>query len=204
MALGIPFGTLIVVIILLSGGDVFGTDAKYALFMILLLFALTYLMTLIIYGGKYAPGFIVDKEGVTNYTQAGQAKKNKGINTLLIVFGLFNGNFSAAGAGVLAQSRQVVRVKWKNVRYIRYYPRQSTMMIKGGFAEKIAVFCTKENYEDVAQAMRKYLDAAQKKSGSKKKRHESKNPDNFGALYIYLGVLLIWVMLFPESEAGGD
>jgi hypothetical protein len=31
LALGIPFGVVIVVIIITAGGDIFGTDAKFAL-----------------------------------------------------------------------------------------------------------------------------------------------------------------------------
>jgi hypothetical protein len=157
LALGIPFGTLIALIIILAGGDVMGTDAKYALFMIVLLFVLTYLLTLILYGGKYAPGFIVDKNGATNYTQAAQTKKNRVMNTILIVLGLFKGNFTAMGAGVLAQSRQVVRVKWKNVRWVKYYPREHTILLQGGFAEKIAIFCTCENYGLAEKMVKEYL-----------------------------------------------
>jgi len=166
LALGIPFGTVIAVIVILSGGDVMGTDAKYALFLIILLFALTYLLTLILYGGKYAPGFILEKSGVTNYTQAGQAKKNRVLNSIVIVFGLMKGNFTAAGAGMLAQSRQVMRIKWKNVRWVKYYPRENTIMIKGGFAEKISLFCTAENYAEAERAVRGYLEAARAKKGT--------------------------------------
>lgn len=168
LALGIPFGALIAIILILSGGDVMGTDAKYALFLIVLLFALTYLMTLLLYGGKYAPGFVVDKTGVINYTQTAQEKKNRIVNSIVIVLGLFRGNFTAAGAGVLAQSRQVVRVKWRSVRWAKYYPREHTILIKGGFAEKIAVFCTDENYGQVEAMVRENLQAARAKAGAGK------------------------------------
>jgi hypothetical protein len=165
MAIGIPFSVLIVIIIVLAGGDILGTDAKYALFLIVLLLVLTYLLTLFVYGGKYAPGFVVDREGITNYTQSSQAKQNKIMNTILIILGLYQGNFTAMGAGMIAQSRQVLRIKWKNVRWIRYYPREHTIMVKGGFAEKIALFCTEENYEEVANLARERIEAVQEKNG---------------------------------------
>src|SRR6056297_1689873 len=95
VAIGIPFGLLVLAIIIISGGDIMGTDAKYALFLIGLLFVVTYIIIMIIYSGKYAPGFIVDDKGITNYTQRNQGKKNKIINSFLIIFGLFGGNFSA-------------------------------------------------------------------------------------------------------------
>src|SRR5659263_101861 len=85
LAVGIPFGIVIAVILIASKGDVFGTDAKYALGMIGLLFLLTFILIIIVYGGKYAPGFIVDDTGIVNYTQAKQAKRSKVINTMLIL-----------------------------------------------------------------------------------------------------------------------
>jgi len=149
IALGIPFGILILFIIFLSGGDILGTDAKYPLFLIGLLFLLTFLFIFIVYGGTYAAGFIIDEKGITNYTQKHQAKKNKIINSLLIFLGLFSGRYSAAGSGFLAQQRQTVRIKWRDIRKVTYYPKDFTIMISGGFSQKIALFCTPKNFERV-------------------------------------------------------
>jgi hypothetical protein len=55
LAVGLPFGIVIALIIITAKGDIFGTDAKYALGLIVLLFLLTFLLIMIIYGGKYAP-----------------------------------------------------------------------------------------------------------------------------------------------------
>jgi hypothetical protein len=156
-AIGIPFGVLVIVIIFLSGGDIMDTDAKYALFLIFLLFIITYIIIIIIYGGKYAPGFIIDDKGITNYTQDNQGKKNKIINTILIIFGLYGGNFSAAGSGVIAQSRQVIKIKWKEIRKVKYYPREYTIIVRGSFNNKLAIFCTKENYAEVENAIKEKI-----------------------------------------------
>jgi len=146
ISIGIPFGILILGIIFLSGGNLMTSDAKYPLFMIALLFAFTYVFIMIIYKGKYAPGFIINDEGIINYTQESQGKKNKIINILTIFLGLFSRNFSAAGAGVLAQSRQVEKIKWQAIRKVKYYPNKNTILVYGGFTQKIAVFCTPKNY----------------------------------------------------------
>ncbi len=151
IAVGIPFGLLVVFMVYVSRGDIFGTDAKYAIGIIAILFTLTSLFLLVVYKGKYAPGFIVDNEGIINYVQSKQAKTNLIVNMLTIILGLFRGNFTVAGAGVLAHSRQVIKIKWKNIRKVKYYPKQYTVYVQGGFAERIAVFCTKENYEDVSK-----------------------------------------------------
>ncbi len=151
LAIGLPFGLLIAILLIVSGGDI-SRDTGYALGMIAALLVLTVLFVLIVYGGRYAPGFIIDESGVTNYTQAKQAKKNKVVNGLAVALGLVSGNFSAAGAGMIAASRQTMRIKWKNIRKVRFDDKRRVILLRGGFAEKIAVFCTPENYA-AAKAM---------------------------------------------------
>lgn len=74
--------------------------------------------------------------------------KDLGI-ALGIPFGLLSGRPSTAGAGILAQSRQSVLVKWKSIRKVKIYPSSKSIVIKGGFAEKIALFCSDDNFEYV-------------------------------------------------------
>jgi hypothetical protein len=155
ISIGIPFGLLILAIIVFSGGNIMDSDAKYALLMIVLLFLFTYFFILIIYKGKYAPGFIINDEGIINYTQTSQGKKNKMINTLTIFLSLFSRNFSAAGAGVLAKSKQTEKIKWKEVRKVKYYPKRNTILVYGGFTQKIAVFCIKDNYSLIEKTIKK-------------------------------------------------
>ncbi len=149
LAIGLPFGIVIAVIIITAGGDIFGTDAKYALGLIALLFILTFFLILIVYGGQYAPGFIIDETGIVNYTQAEHARRSRIINGLLIALGLFSGSSTSVGVGMIAQSKQVMRLRWKNIRKVMYYPKRYTILVRGGYTEKIAIFCTPEKYLDV-------------------------------------------------------
>ncbi len=157
LAIGIPFGIIIAVILLGSNGNVFDTDAKYALLLIGALLLLTFIFIMVVYGGRYAPGFIVDNNGVTNYTQAPQQKKNYIINSLVIALGLFSGNMTAAGAGILANSRQVMNLKWKHIRKTKYDPKRRVIWLRGSLTEKMAVFCTEENYSTVADVIRSHV-----------------------------------------------
>lgn len=149
IALGIPFGLLILVLLIVSGGDVSTDGIGYPLMAIGTLFVLGFLFIMLFYGGKYAAGYIIDAKGILNYTQKTQAKRNKIINTLLVVIGILSGKPSAAGAGILAQSRQSVLVKWKSIRKVKVYPSSKSIVIKGSFAEKIALFCNDDNFEYV-------------------------------------------------------
>ncbi|MEL7658882.1 MAG: hypothetical protein AAGU75_23570, partial [Bacillota bacterium] len=81
--------------------------------------------------------------------QEKHAKRGKIINGLAVALGLFSGNPTVAGAGMIAQSRQVVRLRWKSVQKVKYDPQRHTILVRGGYMEKIAVFCTPENYEEV-------------------------------------------------------
>lgn len=150
-AVGIPFGAIIAYIVIMAKGDVFGTDAKYALLLILLLLVLTFLLVMIVYGGKYAPGFIIDEKGIVNYTCKQQARRGRIINALTIALGLLSGNPTAVGAGMIAQTRQVVAIKWKNIRKVTYDPQALTILVQGGFGERIALFCTQPVYEEAAR-----------------------------------------------------
>lgn len=60
--------------------------------------------------------------------------------------GLFSRNFAVSGAVLLALSKQVKKMKWKDIRKVKHYPRQYTNLVHGGFTQKIALFCTEKNY----------------------------------------------------------
>lgn len=153
IAIGIPFGILL--IFLLS------VQAFYGVGVIAVLFLLTYLFIKIVWGGNYEVGFELDKTGIRSYTLENQARKNRIINTLAVVLGLFSGKPAIAGAGVLAQSRQEVSVKWNNIRKVKYLPQKQAVLLKGGFTENIAVFCTPANYMEVEAFIRSILHEGQ-------------------------------------------
>lgn len=151
LAIGIPFAIVIGVILFAAGAD-----AGYALLLIGLLFLLTFLLLMVLFGGRYAPGFIIDESGITNYTQSKYARRSNKISKLTILLGALSANPTAAGAGLLAQSKQVVRLKWKNIRKTKYDPKRCTIVLSGGIAEKIAVFCTRDNYAQVESVIKEH------------------------------------------------
>ncbi len=148
LAVGIPFGLLVTVLIITSGKSVY---TLYALGLLGALLVLTWLFIMVVYGGKYDVEFVLDEKGALCRTQARQAKKNKIINTLTVFLGLLTGKPAVAGAGILAQSRQQVFIRWNRVKIAKYKPRQRTVLLQGGWAESIALFCTQENYPMVEQ-----------------------------------------------------
>jgi len=154
IAIGIPFGLLIVVLLFTTKANIY---SLYAIGLLAALFLFTYLIIRILWGGKYHVAFVIDGKGVRCYTQKGQAQKNYLLNVLTVVLGALSQKPAVVGAGLLAQSRQDILIKWKNIRKVRYYPGQKVITIKGGFTENIAVFCTKENYQEIEEYVKFHL-----------------------------------------------
>lgn len=148
IAIGIPFGLVALIIGLASGKSVY---TLYGLGLIAALLFFTWLLIIVLYGGKYETEFELDNKGALCRTQAKQAKKNLIINSLTILLGLFSGKPSAAGAGMAAQSRQEVFLKWSHITKVKYKPKSLTILLCGGWTETIALFCTAENYSQIEQ-----------------------------------------------------
>lgn len=148
LALGIPFGLLAMILLLTSGKSIY---TLYALGLIAALLFLTWLFMMVFYRGNYEAEFFLDEKGVLCRTQAGQQKKNRLVNFMALVMGLFSGKPTVAGAGLLAQSRQEVFLGWKQIRKVTYKPGSLSILMRGGWTESIAIFCTKENYPAVEQ-----------------------------------------------------
>jgi hypothetical protein len=72
-----------------------------------------------------------------------------GVGILTVVLGLLSGRPAVAGAGMLAQSRQEVFLRWNRVTKVKYKPKSLTILLRGGWMEQIALFCAAENYSQV-------------------------------------------------------
>lgn len=151
IAIGIPFGLVVVVIGVTSSWSV---DTLHALGLIGMLMLFTWVFTMAVYGGKYEAEFFLDEEGVLCRTQEKQTRKNRIINALTVVGGLLSGKPAVAGAGVLAGSRQSAYLRWNRITKISYQPNRQTILLRGAWTEHIGLFCTKENYARAEQFVR--------------------------------------------------
>lgn len=160
IGLGIPFGLVALLIGYTSGRSVY---TLYSLSLIAALFIFTWLFIMAVYRGKYEAEFVLDGKGALCRTQTRQAQKNRIINTLAIVLGLLSGKPAAAGAGMLARSGQEVFIRWNRVAKVTYKPQSRIILLRGGWTEQIALFCTDENY---LLAERLVRDKTQMKGGA--------------------------------------
>ena len=146
LVIGIPFGILLLFMI--------WAKAYYGVLMVGLLLSFTYIFVMIFYRGSYDVEYVIDKKGVRCRYQDKQRKKNAVVNWLLIFIGLFSSRPTLAGVGMLAGSRQDEFITWKRIRKVKYLDRSSTIVLKGGFAENITVFCDPDEYIQVKELVK--------------------------------------------------
>lgn len=146
IAVGIPFGLVVLTIVLTAGRSIY---TLYALGLIGMLLFFTWAFVMVVYGGKYEVEFILNNEGVLCRTQEKQAGRNRIINALTVAAGLLSGKPAVAGAGLLAQKRQSVYLRWNRITKVSYQPVRRTILLRGGWTENIGIFCTKDNYSQV-------------------------------------------------------
>lgn len=148
LAVGIPFG-LLIVFFAAAGIKTKSLDWLYATGMVLGFLLAGFLFVLLIFRGTYDVRFVLDKKGILCENMEKQAKRVKSLSMITVILGLISRSPTAAGAGMLAGARLKTFLKWGSVRKIKYSEKRHTILLKAGFSESIAVFCTADNYEDI-------------------------------------------------------
>lgn len=149
LAIGIPFGILCIVLLLLR--------AYNGLALVGATLALAFLLVLFIFRGTYDVEYTLDAQGITCETQNKQKKRVRRMASATAVMGVLAGNPTATGVGLMAGVRTRERLLWKRIRKVKYLDRQRTIMLRAGWGEAIAVFCTEENYREVIAVIHQKL-----------------------------------------------
>lgn len=142
-AIGIPFGIMILVLLLVK--------AYYGILLIGMLFLFTFVLVLIVFRGTYDIHFVVSEKNILCENQPNQLGRVKKLSLITFFAGLMSKNVTAAGIGMMSSQRTRVIIPWKHIRKINYNDKQKTIMIYGGFGENIGVFCENENYERIKE-----------------------------------------------------
>jgi hypothetical protein len=152
IAIGIPFGTLIIFLLT--------AKAYYGVLLVFLALLLTVGLVALIFRGTYDVRFVVNQKGILCENQPQQALRVKKLSVLTLLLGLFSKNPTVAGAGILSGTRTKVLIPWKRIRKVNFLDKQSCIQVYGGFAENIAIFCTKESYIKIKQLITQNLRGA--------------------------------------------
>jgi len=149
IALILPFLILVLFLAITSRGAVFDSGFKYFVYLILALFFLTYLFTKIIYKGIFTSEFIVNEKGVLYQTSEQQKRKSKAVAFLVMILSVFAKTPGAAAAGYASQTNLQNQISWQDVKSIEYHDKDKIIYVKANFSDKIAIFCTSDNYNDL-------------------------------------------------------
>ena len=109
------------------------------------------LIFIVTMGNRVPMEFKIDGAGVRLQSVS---KRIKVINRTAIVLGLLTGKPGAIGAGELGRTQEKWSIAWNEPSKVSYYPNQRVIFVNGGFLSKIRVYCTPENYSNVAGRIR--------------------------------------------------
>jgi hypothetical protein len=146
LAFGLPFGALVIVLILIK--------AYQGLILIGLLVVLGGLLVYLVFRGTYDVRFVLNEKGISCQTQGAQRKRVRRISALTVLMGLLKGNASAIAIGVASGAGTDARIPWKAIRKVRFCDGGRTILLRAGFGEALAVFCTEENRSEVTRLIR--------------------------------------------------
>ncbi len=151
LAIGIPFGLVALVIALVSGRS---RDTLYALGLMAALLILTWLFIMAAYRGKYEVEFVLDGKGVSAGRKQSRQERT-GSSTLTVMLSLIPARPPPQARGGCWRNRGKKFLSGGTAsQKVKYKPKSRTILLRGGWTEQIALFCTGENYEQVESFVR--------------------------------------------------
>ncbi len=132
-------------VLILVGGPLdwawLGQVARILGLVALIMLGLCVVGVLVFYGRGYEYAYRLDDEGIEARPIGRTAHTNRIVNTLLML----SGRPGPAGAGMLAASRQVERVDWRQIDEARLQPKGHTISLYRRGKRQMAVFASPDN-----------------------------------------------------------
>lgn len=130
LAVGLPFGILITVLLLIK--------AYQGLILIGFLALLSGLLLFLVFRGTYDVRYVLDDERIACHTQEAQKKRMRRVSIATAWLGLFKGNATAVAVGIASSAGMDTRIPWKRIRKVRYYDGGKTILLRAGFGQVLA------------------------------------------------------------------
>ena len=112
------------------------------------------LVAMVFFGNKMPFRFAVTDTAASMEMISRKAKK---VNRLSFFLGLAAGKPAVAGAGAIATSREYTELEWKHCHNAKYYPKAKAITLLNSWRAVIRLYCTDENYQEVADFVSKKL-----------------------------------------------
>lgn len=119
-------------------------------------YVLGLLIMLLVFGNRMSMRFRVDSRGVAAIVVDRRART---LNRVAIVAGALTGKANVAGAGLIARSGEEVETGWPGIRNAVFDPRRQAIALRNRWRTIVVLYCTRDNYDAVAAAVRANLAA---------------------------------------------
>ena len=137
--------------------------------------------------------YVLQDKHIEQHTLA-RGKKTAG---LLSLFGILSGKsagYTAAGATLLARSREQIAVEWKDASHLKVFPRRNEIQLHNEWRTVMQVVCPEDQFDSILQFIQqktKQYKVVEKKKGSIETPFAKK-------LILSLFAIIFGVFLFPR------
>ena len=151
-------------------------------------------LVLILMYWRGVPTKYVLQDGYIEQHTLARGKKAAG---LLSLFGILSGKsagYTAAGATLLASSREVIAVNWKDSTSLEVFPGRNEIQLHNEWRTIMQVVCPKDQFENILQ----FIQQKTKKNGKPEKLRENTETPFAKKVILSIFVLIFGIFLFPR------
>ncbi len=109
------------------------------------------LVMLVFFGNRFPVRMTLEPRGVR---WEALSRRGRWANRGAVVLGLLAGQPAVAGAGMLAASRRVETMRWKDIQRVRFHPQFHVISLMNGWRVVIRLHCPSALYPEVADRIR--------------------------------------------------
>lgn len=152
------------------------------------------LIGLLMYGLGIPTRYVLKDKHIEQHTLS-RGKKTLG---LLGLFGLLSGKsagYTAAGAALLAHSREVITVNWKEVTRLEIFPERHEIQLHNDWRTIMQVVCPDDQFDSILKTIQEKTQNVQTAQKSAKDNQET--PFAFKLMLSFLAIIF-GVFLFPR------
>jgi len=151
------------------------------------------LIAMVFFSGGISTSYVLDEKYIQQYTLRKENKWSK----VLLILGFLSGNraaITATGAGLLAKSREVFSVGWKDIIQVEFIPKLNEIRFKNQWRTIMQLVCPSEGYEKIQNIVNKKI------SNQRNKKSQIINNDIIAPKKMLLSILAIVFGIFLFAD----
>ena len=157
------------------------------------LFVAFSLIGLLMYGRGIPTQYVLRDKHIEQHTLS-RGKKTLGLLGLLSILSGKNAGYTAAGAALLAHSREVIAVNWKDVTGLEIFPERKEIQLHNDWHTIMQIICPNDKFDSILKIIQ---DKTQNTITPEKIKANIKTPFAFKLMLSFLS-LIFGFFLFPR------